>query len=179
VYKYEARWKRLTKVLVTAPCEVDEFCYPSALFAESYLNLKSTLAMLEVPAVVKNFTLSSDPVYEAFLLNMDISTTMVPQIQYLLSEQINILIYQGNLDLACNTASAKRWTAAMPWKGQPAFTSQDLKPWKSVVEGKEKVVGTFKEVNIKMGKDDKKTRFALVTINNAGHMVCSIQVTQR
>ena len=38
--------------------------------------------------------------------------------------------------------------------------------------GKEKVVGTFKEVNIKMvDGDSKTTRFSLVTIDNSGHMV--------
>ena len=60
----------------------------------------------------------------------------------------------------------------MPWKGQPAFTSQDLKPWKSVVNGEETVVGTFKEVWIRMIEgDEKRTRFSLVTINGAGHFV--------
>lgn len=90
--------------------------------------------------------------------------------------QIDVLIYQGNLDLACNTAGAKRWTANLPWKGQAAFTSQDLKPWKSLINGKEKAVGMFKEVNIKMVEgNEKKTRFALVTIDGSGHMVCQIQ----
>ena len=92
--------------------------------------------------------------------------------QYLLANQIDILIYQGNLDLACNTAGAKRWTANMRWKGEAAFTSQDLKPWKSIVNGEEVVAGKFKEVNIKMVEGDKKTtRFALVTIDGSGHMV--------
>lgn len=94
-----------------------------------------------------------------------------------------MLIYQGNLDLACNTAGAKHWTARMPWKGQAAFTRQDLKPWrgrsrssKSAVvgegEGEEKVLGMFKEVNVRMVEaDEKTTRCALVTIDGSGHMV--------
>jgi len=62
----------------------------------------------------------------------------------------------------------------MPWKGQAAFTSLDLKPWKSEKDGKEVVAGKFKEVNVKMvDGDEKKTRFALVTIDGSGHMVCS------
>jgi cathepsin A (carboxypeptidase C) len=62
----------------------------------------------------------------------------------------------------------------MPWKGQAAFTSQDLKPWRSsAIEGQEeKVAGMFKEVNVRMVEGDKKTtRFALVTIDGSGHMV--------
>lgn len=62
----------------------------------------------------------------------------------------------------------------MPWKGQSEFNSIDLKPWKSTKDGKEIVAGAWKEVNIKMVEgDEKKTRFALVTIDGSGHMVCS------
>ncbi len=111
-------------------------------------------------------------VNHAFDLTNDIAISMRPQITYLLSNQIDILIYSGNLDLACNTAGAKRWTSNMAWKGQAEFVSQDLKPWNSVVDGKEKKVGTFKEVNIQMKEgDEKTTRFALVTIDGSGHMV--------
>ena len=102
----------------------------------------------------------------------DLSITLVPEVQYLLAHQIDMLIYQGNLDLACNTAGAKRWTANMAWKGQAEFNSLDLKSWKSSKDGKEVVAGTWKEVNIKMVEgDEKKTRFALVTIDGSGHMV--------
>lgn len=122
---------------------------------------------------MKNFTIASNAVGIAFQQTNDLAITMKPEIQYLLASQIDVLIYQGNLDLACNTAGAKRWTADMPWKGQAAFTSQDLKPWKSVVNGEVKEVGMFKEVNIKMvDGDETKTRFALVTIDGSGHMVC-------
>jgi len=52
------------------------------------------------------------------------------------------------------------------------FTAKDLKPWKSFENGKEIIAGTFKDVNVKMVKGSKKTtRFALVTIANAGHFV--------
>ena len=61
----------------------------------------------------------------------------------------------------------------MAWKGQAEFTSQDLKPWKSSMNGKEVVAGKFKEVNVKMVEgDEKTTRFALVTVDGSGHMVC-------
>ena len=60
----------------------------------------------------------------------------------------------------------------MAWKGQAEFTSLDLKPWKSMKDGKEVKAGMFKEVNVKMvDGDEKKTRFALVTIDGSGHMV--------
>lgn len=63
----------------------------------------------------------------------------------------------------------------MPWKGQAEFNSLELKPWKSSKDGKEVIAGTWKEVNVKMVEgSEKKTRFALVTIDGSGHMVSLI-----
>jgi cathepsin A (carboxypeptidase C) len=160
-------------ILVTAPCDMDDLCYINSLWIEEYLNTNSVFVALGVPPEIKNYSISSIAVQDAFVLTEDLEISMMPQLEYVLANQIDVLIYQGNLDLACNTAGAKRWTAKMPWKGQAAFTSQELKPWKSVVDGKEKVVGQFKEVNVRMVEgDEKKTRFALVTIDGSGHMVC-------
>lgn len=125
-----------------------------------------------MPSSVKNFSVGSEAVEGAFELTNDLSISLKPEVQYLLANQIDVLIYQGNLDLACNTAGAKRWTSNMAWKGQAEFVSKELKPWKSVVGGKEKTAGMFKEVNVKMvDGDEKMTRFALVTIDGSGHMV--------
>jgi cathepsin A (carboxypeptidase C) len=159
--------------LVTAPCDIDDFCYANTGLIQEYLNLNSSFAALSIPKQVKKFEVGSDAVSAAFQLTNDIGISMIPQVQYLLASQIDILIYQGNLDLACNTAGAKRWTANMPWKGQAEFTSLDLKPWKSEKDGKEVVAGMWKEVNVKMVEgDEKTTRFALVTVDGSGHMVC-------
>lgn len=65
----------------------------------------------------------------------------------------------------------------MAWKGQAEFVSKEMKTWTSKAGGegkgeKGRIVGKFKEVNIKMvDGDDKTTRFALVTIDGSGHMV--------
>lgn len=165
-------------ILVTAPCDVDDFCYANTILLQDYLNLDTTFTALSIPKEVKNFTAGSMAVENAFMLTNDWGISTVPQVQYLLANQIDVLIYQGNLDLACNTAGAKRWTANMQWKGQSAFTALELKPWKSSKDGKEVVAGKFKEVNIKMVEGDgKTTRFALVTIDGSGHMVgCSISI---
>lgn len=157
---------------ITAPCDIDDLCYANSLLVEKYLNLPSSFGALNPPSQIKKFKLMSNATATAFQLTNDIQISMKPQLQYLLASQIDILIYQGNLDLACNTAGAKRWTANMPWKGQAAFVAKELKPWKSVVNGKERVAGKFKEVNIKMvDGDEKVTRFALVTVDGSGHMV--------
>jgi len=160
-------------IQVTAPCDIDDFCYANTALIEEYLNLNSSFAALSPPKVIKKFSVASYAVADAFELTNDLEISLMPQLEYILANQVDVLIYQGNLDLACNTAGAKRWTSNMPWKGQAAFTSQDLKPWKSVRDGEEVVAGQFKEVNIQMVEgDSKKTRFALVTIDGSGHMVC-------
>jgi cathepsin A (carboxypeptidase C) len=160
---------------ITIPCEVDDICYVNAIWIADYLNLPSSFAALGVPSSVKKFVLSAEAVERAFELTNDLQISTMPQLQYLLANQIDVLIYQGNLDLACNTAGAKRWTANMAWKGQSAFTSLEMQPWKSVVNGKERVAGKTKEVNIKMvDGDNKTTRFALLTIDGSGHMVSSV-----
>jgi cathepsin A (carboxypeptidase C) len=140
---------------------------------QNYLNLESSFDALGVPSAIQNYSIYSPAVEAAFDLTIDLGISTVPQVQYLLANQVDILLYQGNLDLACNTAGTKRWTSNLQWKGQAEFTSKELKPWTSVVGGEETAAGKFKEVNIKMvDGDEKRTRFALVTIDRAGHMVC-------
>lgn len=66
----------------------------------------------------------------------------------------------------------------MPWKGQTEFTARPFVPWKSKAEGgKEKKVGTFKEVEVSMVEGSKKkTKFSFVTIDGSGHLVSGIPV---
>jgi cathepsin A (carboxypeptidase C) len=102
----------LTKKLsVTKPCDIDDFCYANTNLIQEYLNLPSSFNALGVPSNVKNFSVGGDEVAHAFELTNDLSISLIPEVQFLLANQIDILIYQGNLDLACNTAGAKRWTS--------------------------------------------------------------------
>ena len=151
---------------------LDDLCYVQSALIQLYLNTSTVFEALNVPKEVKEYRMFSAAINEAFELAGDVSITMKPELEFLLAKQIDVLIYQGNLDLACNTAGAKRWTANMPWKGQAAFTSEELKPWLSGEGEERKVAGKFKEVNVKMvDGDEKTTRFALVTIDGSGHMV--------
>ncbi|KAF1989073.1 alpha/beta-hydrolase [Aulographum hederae CBS 113979] len=157
---------------ITKPCDVDDICYKEALLIEDYINSKPVWSALGVPSTVKNYTAEAYDVANAFELTGEIILTTQPQVLYLLDKHIDVLFYQGNLDLACNTAGTLRWANNMPWKGQTEFTSKDLKPWKAMRDGEEVEVGTFKEVYIRMHDgDEKKTRFAFVTIDGSGHMV--------
>ena len=95
-------------------------------------------------------------------------------VEFLLANQVHVMNYQGNLDLACNTAGNLRWAHALPWKGQVEFTSKSLQPWKSVIAatGKNKIVGKMKEVEVQMSDSTNLTsRYAFVTVDGAGHLV--------
>ena len=139
--------------------------------------MESSFAALGVPSSVKNYSVASPAVSNAFDQTVDIQISTAPQIHFLLMNRVDILIYQGNLDLICNTAGAKRWASNFQWQGQAAFVAQEFKPWTSIVDGQEAKAGTFKEVNIRIHENDEKTtRFALVTIDNAGHMYADLPI---
>ncbi|KAL1892602.1 hypothetical protein Sste5346_006887 [Sporothrix stenoceras] len=152
---------------ITAPCTVDEFCYPQAAAIQTYLNQKNVKEALGVPPSIDRYNVSSDAVAMAFELSADRGISTEPQVLYLLKSGIDFLVYQGNLDLACNTAGNLKWANNMPWKGQPEFNGKSLEPW--YYEGKE--AGKFKEVYIKTGDTSARTRFSFLTVDGSGHMV--------
>jgi len=163
---------------ITAPCDLDNFCYPETLLIQDYLNTPRIFKALGVPSAIVNFSISSWEVSRAFASTNDLGISTQPQVLYLLENGVDALFYQGNLDLACNTAGNIRWAENMPWKGQAEFVASSAMPWKS--SGRK--AGWFKEVNIAVGEGQKETRFAFVTHDGAGHMVsvsvsdCSLSV---
>jgi cathepsin A (carboxypeptidase C) len=153
---------------ITIPCEAALVCYAEGERIEEYLNTPKVWEALSVPKTTKRYNMTNMDVELAFVQTGDIQISTQTQVLYLLNEGVDVMLYQGNLDLACNTAGNLRWANSMPWKGQPEFASKSLTPWMSG----EKKVGTFKEVQILMNKKHaKKTRFAFVTLNEAGHLV--------
>lgn len=158
---------------MTAPCDVEGFCYQSAASVKKYLNSPAVWRAISPPAQVKEFTLESQAVVDAFGTTPEVMTTSSNEVLMLLASGVHFLAYQGNLDLACNTAGTLRWANALPWKGQTEFASKSLIPWLSNVDGQNKTVGKTKEVQIKLDGQHKATRFAFVTIDGAGHLVSS------
>jgi len=152
---------------ITAPCDLDDFCYVETEPIEQYLNTPRVWKALGVPGAVGRFNMLSEEVALAFGAANDGFVSTQPQILYLLASGIDALFYHGNLDLACNTAGNLRWANSMPWKGQPEFASKPLQPWTS--GGKK--AGSFKEVRIQLQGNSKPSRFSFVTVDGAGHMV--------
>lgn len=152
---------------ISGPCETkDDLCYPEITRIEKYLNLPWVWEALHVPKEVGNYSALSYDVAMAFALTNDEGISTQPQVLYLLENGVDVLFYQGNLDLACNTAGNIQWASNMPWKGQPAFVAQPRRAWKD--EGKD--VGWFKEVKIETASG-RETTFAFATVDGAGHFV--------
>lgn len=152
---------------ITHGCETkDDLCYPEIPRVAKYLNLPWVYEALGVPKAVGNYSVYSWEIATAFSLTNDGGISTQPQVLYLLDNGIDVLFYQGNLDLACNTAGNLQWANSMQWKGQPAFVAQPKSVWKH----QDKEVGWFKEVRVETASG-KKTTFALSTVNGAGHMV--------
>lgn len=152
---------------ITHPCETkDDICYKEAVMLNDYLNLPWVFEALAVPKTISNYSIVSEEIAYAFDLTADGAISTQPQVLYLLDSGIDVLFYQGNLDLACNTAGNLQWANSMAWKGQPAFVAQAKRPWKN--KGKE--VGWFKEIKTETGSG-RETTFAMGTIDGAGHLV--------
>ncbi|KAF1350543.1 carboxypeptidase Y precursor [Lizonia empirigonia] len=144
----------------------DDLCYPEITRIGEYLNLPWVYEALNVPKAVGNYSVFSEEVAIAFSLTNDLGISTQPQVLYLLENGIDVLFYQGNLDLACNTAGNLQWANSMPWKGQPAFVAQSKQMWK---HGKQEV-GWYKQVKV-VTASGRDTTFALSTVNGAGHLV--------
>ncbi|KAF2029636.1 carboxypeptidase Y precursor [Setomelanomma holmii] len=152
---------------ITEPCKSSgELCYLEPERISEYLNLPWVFEALGVPKAVANYSIYSMDIAWAFALTYDAGISTQPQVLYLLDAGIDVLFYQGNLDLACNTAGNLQWANSMQWKGQPAFVAQPKRPWS--VDGEE--VGWFKEVKVETASG-RKTTFAMSTVDGAGHMV--------
>lgn len=133
------------------------------------------------PEQIKEYKHTSESVDRSFQTTADNMTSTSDLVVFLLENQVHFLAYQGNLDLACNTAGNLRWANSLPWKGQVEFTSKLLRPWTSVVAATDRneVVGNMKEVQVHVSSSaDIASRFAIVTVDNAGHLV-SIPFTVR
>ena len=157
---------------ITHVCEVDEYCYKSALDIQDYMNTPSVWSALDVPGAVSNFSLISTDVYDLFASGNDMYVSTAREVKYVLEKGVDVLVYNGNLDLACNTAGNLRWTEALPWAGQAEFAAQGLRPWYATRDGGVVEAGAMKEVEaVAAPQNAKASRLSFVTFDRAGHMV--------
>ncbi|KAJ4212741.1 hypothetical protein NW759_011381 [Fusarium solani] len=157
---------------ITRTCEVDQLCYTGVLRIQDYVNEPSIRDVLGVPKQVGNFTVLNEEIQDLFGQGNDLYVNTAREVLFLLENEVDVLIYNGNLDLACNTAGNLRWTERVAWAGQADFVSQDMRVWHAPKDGKTIKAGTMKEVAVKAKSQSKKpSRFSFVTVDMAGHMV--------
>ncbi|PGH09033.1 hypothetical protein AJ79_05762 [Helicocarpus griseus UAMH5409] len=169
---------------ITAPCQIDQWCYLKTARIETYLNTPAVWAALRPPEQLKTYRLYSPAIGQAFSTTSDGMTSVSSLVAFLLQNGIHFLAYQGNLDLACNTPGTLRWANALSWKGQVEFASKPPQPW--TIAGRKEPVGRTKEVRIRIGGDKggnenenenananakAGTRFAFVDVDLAGHFL--------
>jgi len=152
---------------IAHPCEAGgDLCYKEIPLIVEYLNKPWVFEALGVPKAVANYSIYNINLEYAFASTGDLGISTEPQVLLLLDAGIDVLFYQGNLDLACNTAGNLQWANSMRWKGQPAFVAEPKRMW---MDGK-KEVGWYKEVVVET-KSGRETTFAMSTIDGAGHLV--------
>ncbi|KAK7227605.1 hypothetical protein V2G26_015608 [Clonostachys chloroleuca] len=157
---------------VTRTCEVEQLCYTAVLDIERYMNTNVVRQTLKIPKDIGNFTILNNDIHEGFWKGNDLFVSTVKEVKYVLEAGIDVLVYNGNLDLACNTAGNLRWAEKLSWTGQAEFASKDMRPWSATKEGKSVVAGSMKEVRaLATAGAKKKSRFAFVSVDRAGHMV--------
>ncbi|KAJ5514932.1 hypothetical protein N7463_004484 [Penicillium fimorum] len=171
LYEDESKKGGRNRFDITAPCYIDDICYEEAGYIEQYLNSPMVREALSPPEGAKGYRLESSAVVDAFATTPESMTSSSDHIIFLLAHGIHFLAYQGNLDLACNTAGNLRWANSLAWKGQTEFTSKSLLPWTSIVSGRNETVGTAKEVRVQLDGQAEASRFAFVTVDGAGHLV--------
>lgn len=155
---------------ITRTCEVDQLCYLDAVRIETYMNTPAVWSALSIPAAVTNFSILSMDIHNLFSDGNDMYVNTAQEVRYLLHSGVDILIYNGNLDLACNTPGNLRWANALSWEGQAEFASQPLTSWFAKKNGSVVKAGLMKEV-VWHNKDGATSRFSFVTFDGSGHMV--------
>ncbi|KAJ7596544.1 serine carboxypeptidase [Mycena floridula] len=135
---------------------MDSLCYPLLKHTTSYLNTEKIKKMIGVDPAAGKFRLASIPVNAAFESNMDGLRPTALHVAALLERGIQVLIYVGNFDLACNWVGNQRWTLALEWSGKEEFNALPLREW--TVDGK------------RAGLTRSAKGLTFATIDDAGHM---------
>lgn len=84
-------------------------------------------------------------------------TDLSSKVEYLLNNNVNVLVYSGNKDFVCNWRGGEAWTSALEWRHSQEFQNATYVEWK---EGNN-TYGEFKAVE----------NLAFLKVFDAGHMV--------
>ncbi|BFZ06703.1 hypothetical protein BsWGS_09742 [Bradybaena similaris] len=135
------------KLVSTPPCTNDTSIV-------KYLNNPSTRSALHIPSVVQDWELCSTIVSATYRRTYK---TMTPQYQKAINRKLRILVYNGDIDMACNFLGDEWFVDSLHPKNP-----QDRKPWfYKAADGTKQVAGYAKAFDL----------VTFVTLRGAGHMV--------
>ncbi|CAO3589130.1 unnamed protein product [Absidia cylindrospora] len=141
-------------------CEGDSgFCYHRMTAINKYTNLGNVRTTFGVDPLAGNYSVCNDVINHQFITTGDTIKTFVPQVATVLSENVRVLIYAGDMDFMCNWMGVKAWTLLMNWSGKEAFNGAMDEPWINHATGE------------KAGEVRTYDNFTFLRVYNAGHMV--------
>uniref|UniRef100_A0A0B7B8G6 Carboxypeptidase n=1 Tax=Arion vulgaris TaxID=1028688 RepID=A0A0B7B8G6_9EUPU len=142
------------KLLLTPACTND-----TAIV--NYLGSPNTRKALHIPDVVQPWEVCS---YDVSTNYGKIYSTMAPQYQKAIDRKLRILVYNGDIDMACNFLGDEWFVDSLHVKNP-----QVRKPWfYKAADGTKQIAGYVKNFD----------RVSFVTIRGAGHMVPTDQPIQ-
>jgi len=77
----------------------------------------------------KSFTNCSDNAYISFVLQGDLVRSHKTDVEYLLSREYPVLIYNGDADFICNWFSGMTFVKSLTWTYQTEFNDSAMKKW--------------------------------------------------
>merc|ERR1711935_857510 len=133
-------------------CDVFPLCYDFA-YIDTYLNRADVQETLGADGKWESCNMLVNKLFMA-----DFMTSYHKGIPDLLHDDIEVLIYAGDVDYICNWLGNKKWVLDLEWEGKNEFNLAEDKPW-NLTTGEN------------MGRLRSHKNFKFLQVYNAGHMV--------
>lgn len=136
--------------------EVDS-CYDEIRNIEDYVNRQDIKTIYGVDFAAGDFSNCNPHVKTRFDLHMDSLTDTMDDVVKILSTDVRVLIYSGDLNWYNNWYGQRDWASSLDWNYQVEFNERKEENWYSYVSGRK--AGTVK----------KFKNLAFVKVFNAGY----------
>lgn len=134
------------------------------LYTDSLTKLMNGLIREKLGIIPKNVTWGgqSEDVFQ--YQREDFMKPVISDVSKLLNYGLKVVVYQGQLDMICDTQGAEKWIAKLDWDGLPAYQNTNRVPLYPPSGMKDKDTGAFYKAY---------RNLELYYIMKAGHMVPS------
>lgn len=149
---------------IRKPCGDSDLCYDFSNI-EVFLNKPEVRTALHVSDKVEKWESCNTKVNAGFLSDWmrNYQQVLVP----MLEDNINVLIYAGDVDFICNWIGNKAWTLELPWTGKKNFNAANDLNWNYTKAGSNVVGGRVRSAKAIKGTGS----LTFLQVYEAGHMV--------